>query len=95
MEKVNTTQAVVEMNTYSSPPDFIFYLAEAIGVCTGQLASHDYSDEADSKFTKKDRWNEIRQMFKDHKVILKMKEIAPRDMNPNLFYLVDKISSDH
>ena len=35
LESVNNKQAVVEMSTFDEPPDYIFYLAESIGVCTG------------------------------------------------------------
>ena len=77
------------MYTYGEPPDYIHYLCEAIGECTGLIPLRKYKD--DRGLTKKERWAEIRGMFRDHKVILKMMEIEPRKLQPNNFYCLDQV----
>ena len=37
LRRVNTIQSVKEIYTYGSPPDYIHYLCEAIGECTGMI----------------------------------------------------------
>ena len=92
---MNKKGAVVEMNTYSDPPDYIFYLAEAIGVCTGQIPTRTFSEASNSRCTKQQRWEEIKGMFTDHAVVLKMFDLDPRTIHPGNFYLLDIISKDH
>ena len=95
LNEVNKKQAVVDISTFSTPPDYIFYLAEAIGVCTGQIPTRTFSDDPHSRCTKEQRWVEIQDMFRDHAVILKMFDLEPRKLHPGNFYLLDILHKDH
>ena len=82
LKEVNTTGAVLEMNTYAEPPSYIHYLGEAIGECTGLIPLRTENSDVGKRMTKTERWKEIRAMFNDHQVILKMIDIDPREIPP-------------
>ena len=84
---MNNVGAIMEFKTFAEPPNYIHYLGEAIGECTELIPLR--SNKYDNTLSKLDRWNEIRAMFRDDKIILKMMAVEPGNLHPNNFYCVE------
>ena len=90
---MNNVGALIEFRTFAEAPEYIHKLGEVIGECTGLIPLRSFKQN--TNLTRLERWNEIRAMFKDDKVILKMMDVDPASLGPRNFHCLDVVQRLH
>ena len=90
---MNNVGALIEFRTFAEAPEYIHKLGEVIGECTGLIPLRSFKQN--TNLTRLERWNEIRAMFKDDKVILKMMDVDPASLGPRNFQCLDVVQRLH
>jgi len=91
LNKLNTGQSVCEFYSYSKPPDYIFYVGEALGEASGLIPKR--VEHSQRHLSREDRWKEIHAMFRAHDVILSLMDVDPRLIKEEGFYALKALQA--
>ena len=81
-----------EFYSYGTPPDFIFYIGEALGEATSKIPLR--TGYPDQQISREDRWEEIRAMFHWHAIILDLMEVNPMNIKDEQFAALELLKTE-
>ena len=75
LKKLNVCQSVCEFYSFGYPPDYILYIGECLGEACGFIKHR--TGEPHLIVSREQRWEEVRAMFRVHRIILDLMEVDP------------------
>ena len=81
---MNVGQAVCEFYSFCTPPDYIFYIGEALGEASSLIPMRTGEHQL-KQLSREERWEEIRAMFRVHTIILDLMDVNPLKIKDEKF----------
>ena len=91
-KQVNVGQSVCEFYSYGTPPDYIFYIGEALGEAASMIPLRTGIPEL--AISREQRWEEIRAMFHWHAVILDLMEVDVMKIKDEQFSALELLKTE-